>query len=163
MLTLSLSELLAYTDEERGRWRGWLVEHPAAMALQLQPGGRFATVGALIDHIFLVETRHLARLEGRLVPEASGVAANDIDALFAYAAKTRDGLRAYASKLDEIDAIKPRSFTVQSGKVTMTPRKLLLHIGLHEIRHWAQIALGVRQAGMPPPGNHDLFYSTALE
>ena len=45
----------------------------------------------------------------------------------------------------------------------MTPRKLLLHIGLHEIA-----ALGADRArrapGRPhPPGNHDLFYSTAVE
>jgi uncharacterized damage-inducible protein DinB len=45
----------------------------------------------------------------------------------------------------------------------MTPRKLLLHIALHETRHWAQIALGVRQAGLAPPGNHDLFYSTVMD
>ena len=133
------------------------------MDLQLQPGGRFATVGALIDHIFLVETRHLARLEGRTVPEASGVPANDTDALFAYAAAGREALRANIDKIDEIDASKPRTFTVQSGTATLTPRKLLMHICLHEIRHGAQIALGVRQAGLAPPGNHDLFYSSALQ
>ena len=163
MLALSLTELLNYVDEERGRWRTWLSAHPAAMDLQLQPGGRFATVGALMDHIFLVETRHLARLEGRPVPEASGVLANDTDALFAYAAAGREALRAYIDKIDEIDASKPRTFTVQSGTATLTPRKLLMHICLHEIRHWAQIALGVRQAGLAPPGNHDLFYSSALQ
>lgn len=163
MITLSLDELLAYTDEERGKWRKWFNEHAGAMDVRLQPDGRFATVGALVDHIFLVETRHLARLQGEPVPDASGVGTGDIDALFAYAARTRDGLRAYASKLDDVDALKSRNFTVQSGTVRMTPRKLLLHIGLHELRHWAQISLAVRQAGLSPPGNHDLFYSGAME
>jgi uncharacterized damage-inducible protein DinB len=163
MITLSLDELLAYTDEERGKWRKWFAAHPAAMDVRLQPEGRFATVGALIDHIFLVETRHLARLQKQPVPDASGVKAGDIDALFAYAARTRDGLRAYASRLDDIDAGTPREFTVQSGTARMTPRKLLFHIGLHELRHWAQISLGVRQSGLEPPGNHDLFYSAAME
>jgi uncharacterized damage-inducible protein DinB len=163
VITLSLNELLAYTDEERGKWRKWFAAHPAAMDVRLQPDGRFATVGALVDHIFLVECRHLARLQHQPVPEASGVKSGDIDALFAYAARTRDALRAFVSKLDEVDAAKPRDFAVQSGTVRMTPRKLLLHIGLHETRHWAQIALGVRQAGLTPPGNHDLFYSSALD
>jgi uncharacterized damage-inducible protein DinB len=158
-----LVELLAYTDEERGKWRKWFAAHPAAMDIRLQPDGRFATVGALVDHIFLVETRHLARLQQQAVPEASGVRAGDIDALFAYAARTRDALRAYASKLDDVEAAKPREFSVQSGIARMTPRKLLLHIGLHEVRHWAQISLGIRQAGLAPPGNHDLFYSSALD
>jgi uncharacterized damage-inducible protein DinB len=163
MIALSFDELLAYTDEERGKWRVWFAAHPAAMDVRLQPAGRFATVGALVDHIFLVEARHLARLRTEQVPDASGIAHGDTDALFAYAAKIRDGLRGYAARLDEIEAVRPREFTVQSGTVSMTPRKLLLHIGLHEVRHWAQIALGVRQAGLDPPGNHDLFYSRAVE
>ena len=163
MITLSLDELLAYTDEERGKWRKWFAAHPAAMDVRLQPSGRFATVAALVDHIFLVETRHLARLQQHPVPEASGVRTGDIDALFAYAARTRDALRDYTKKLDDVDAAKPREFTVQSGTVRMTPRKLLLHICLHEVRHWAQISLGIRQAGVDPPGNHDLFYSSALD
>jgi len=163
MLSLSLDELLAYTDEERGKWRAWLEVHPAAMNLRLQPGGRFATVGTLIDHIFLAETRTLARLQGAAIPEASAIEEGDAEALFAYAARTRDALRAYAARLGEVEALQPRDFTVQSGTYRMTPRKLLLHICLHEVRHWAQIALGRRQAGMIPPGNHDLFYSTAVD
>ena len=63
MITLTLDELLAYTDEEREKWRVWFTTHPDALDLRLQPDGRFATVGTLIDHIFLVEARHLARLK----------------------------------------------------------------------------------------------------
>ncbi len=44
----------------------------------------------------------------------------------------------------------------------MTPRKLLFHILLHETRHWAQIALALRLAGIDPPGDHDLFFSRAI-
>jgi len=44
----------------------------------------------------------------------------------------------------------------------MSARKLLFHILVHETRHWAQIALAVRSAGLEPPGDHDLFYSRAL-
>ena len=44
----------------------------------------------------------------------------------------------------------------------LTPRKLLFHCLLHETRHWAQIALAPRRAGLEPPGNHDLFFSKAL-
>jgi uncharacterized damage-inducible protein DinB len=162
MLTLSLNELLAYTDEERAKWHRWLRDNPFALELQLQPGGRFATVGALIDHMFLVEARHLARLQGATVPESSGIAPPDVEALFRYGAAVRLSLRNFASSLSDEDAAKVREFVVQSGTAKMSPRKLLFHIGLHEIRHWAQIALGIRQAAIAPPGNHDLFYSSAL-
>lgn len=162
MLSLSLQELLAFTDEERERWREWLNSHPNALDLRMQPEGRFATVGALIDHIFLVETRHLARLQRQAVPNESGVAPA-VGPLFQYGETAREQLRTYIAGLSAADAATVREFTVQSGTASLTPRKLLLHIGLHEIRHWAQIALAVRQAGLAPPGNHDLFYSRALE
>lgn len=162
MLTLTLSELLAYTDEEREKWRAWLAKHPHALDVQLQPGGRFASVNALVDHIFLVEARHLARLQRLAVPEASGIPAGDVERLFAYGDLVRQALRQYLPTLTDADAATVREFTVQSGTARMTPRKLLVHCALHETRHWAQIALGVRQAGIDPPGNHDLFYSKAM-
>jgi uncharacterized damage-inducible protein DinB len=161
MLSLSLGELMAFTEEERERWRTWLDANPRALGIRMQPDGRFATVGALIDHIFLVEARHLARLQRQAVPNESGIP-TEIAPLFAYGRDVRQGLLAYIDGLSDADAATIREVTVQSGTASLTPRKLLLHIGLHETRHWAQIALAVRLAGLAPPGNHDLFYSRAL-
>ena len=96
------------------------------------------------------------------MPESSGIAHPDVEALFRYGDAVRLALRNFASSLSDEDAAKVREFVVQSGTAKMSPRKLLFHIGLHEIRHWAQIALGIRQAAIAPPGNHDLFYSSAL-
>ncbi len=55
-----------------------------------------------------------------------------------------------------------RTFEVRDQQWPMSARKLLFHIVVHETRHWAQIALAVRSAGLEPPGDHDLFYSRAL-
>jgi uncharacterized damage-inducible protein DinB len=162
MLTLSLNELLTYTDEEREKWRVWLLAHPEALAVRIQPDGRFGTVGALVDHIFLVEVRHLARLQQQDVPSASGIA-TEVAPLFEYGINARRALRDYVATLPDSAAQVVRTFTVQSGSFSLSPRKLLFHIALHETRHWAQIALAIRQAGLEPPGNHDLFYSRALE
>ena len=162
MLTLSLNELLAYTEEEREKWRVWLLAHPEALAIRMQPDGRFATVGALVDHIFLVEVRHLARLRQQDVPNASGIA-TAVEPLFEYGSTVRQALRDYLVNLPDSEAQVVRTFTVQSGSFSLSPRKLLFHIALHETRHWAQIALAIRQTGLEPPGNHDLFFSRALE
>jgi uncharacterized damage-inducible protein DinB len=159
---LTFDELLAYTDEEREKWQPWFAARRSALAAPLQPGGRFPTVFSLLDHIFLVEARHLARLERAPIPAQSGVAHGDLEGLFAYAAAVRARLQAFAASLGDEDASTARTFEVQSGAFTMTPRKLLLHIAVHETRHWAQIALAVRQTGLEPPGEHDLFYCRAL-
>jgi uncharacterized damage-inducible protein DinB len=161
-LTISLDELLGWTAEERAKWQPWLKANPAALDAPVQPGGRFPTVWSLIDHTFLVEVRHTRRLQGQELPAESGVPARDLDALFAYAARGRAAVHAYLPTLDAADALTPRDVVVASGTYPLTPRKLLFHMALHEVRHWAQIASSVRMAGHAPPGDHDLFYSKAL-
>jgi uncharacterized damage-inducible protein DinB len=160
---LEFTELLRYTQEERDKWRGWLVAHPDAMEVEVQPGGRYPTVGSLIDHIFLVERRHLQRLRGAEVDTKTGLSGRHVPPLFDYGASVRRELDQLTSELDDDEADVPRKVTVQSGEFTISPRKLLFHCLLHETRHWAQIALALRRTGLEPPGNHDLFFSKALK
>lgn len=162
-MTISLDELLAWTAEERAKWLPWFKQNPAALDVAVQPGGRFPTVGSLIDHIFVVEVRHTLRLQRQSqLPASTGVAAGDIDGLFAYAARAREGVKRLLPTIDAADLNAPRDVVVADGTYPLSPRKLLFHMVLHEVRHWAQIAAAVRAAGHAPPGNHDLFYSRAL-
>jgi uncharacterized damage-inducible protein DinB len=160
---LSFDELLRYTQEERGKWRIWLLAQPAAMEAPVQPDGRYPTVGKLIDHIFIVERRHLQRLTGDRLSESTGLTGSNVPPLFDYGASVRRELEHYVRALDDDEADAVRTFEVRDRQWPMTPRKLLFHILLHETRHWAQIALAVRLAGFEPPGDHDLFYSRALK
>lgn len=160
--TISLDELLGWTSEERAKWLPWLKKNSGALDAPVQPGGRFPTVAALIDHIFLVEVRHIQRLQGKELPTATGVAAGDVDALFKYAAHGREAVHRYLPTLNPMELNKPRDVVVASGTYSMSPRKLLLHMALHEVRHWAQIASALRMAGFTPPGEHDLFYSKSM-
>jgi uncharacterized damage-inducible protein DinB len=146
---LTFAELLRYTQEERDKWRGYFVAHPDSMEVELQPAGRYPTVGSLIDHIFLVERRHLQRLTDAPLDSETGLSGRFASPLFDYGASVRRELEQFAFDLD--------------GDFVLTPRKLLFHCLLHETRHWAQIAFALRRAGLEPPGNHDLFYSKALK
>lgn len=162
-MKLAYEELLAYTNEERDKWRAWLETHPAAMEAPVQPeGARLPTVGKLIDHIFLVEQRHLQRLREEPLAASTGLTATNAPPLFDYGASVRRELQRFVSELDDEVADQVRTFEVRDRPWPMTPRKLLFHILLHETRHWAQIALALRLAGFEPPGDHDLFYSRAL-
>jgi uncharacterized damage-inducible protein DinB len=157
-VSVELRELLDYTDHERQKWREWIAAAPQRLELPFQAGARFPTVGSLFDHVFLVERRHLSRLQGATPPDATGVKAGDWKALFEYADLVRADLRRYLDELD-VDASRAvLTIVAQSGTQTMTKRRLATHILLHEIRHTAQIAYAVRNAGQEPPGQHDLFY-----
>lgn len=162
-MNLSYSELLRYTNDERDKWRGWFVAHPEAIDAPVQPGGRLPTVGKLVDHIFLVEHRHLQRLMEIKPSDQTGLTGNNATPLFDYGASVRRELEQYVADLDMDEAAdQVRTFVVGEQPWPMSSRKLLFHMLLHEIRHWAQIALAVRLAGFEPPGDHDLFYSRAL-
>jgi uncharacterized damage-inducible protein DinB len=161
-LSLQYDELLRYTGAEREKWRRWFATHPDAMDIVVQPGGRLPTVGKLIDHIFLVERRHLQRLTGERLSETTGLTGNNAPPLFDYGSSVRRELEQYVADLDSDVADEVRTFEVRDRSWPMSSRKLLFHILLHEVRHWAQMALAVRLSGREPPGDHDLFYSAAL-
>jgi len=161
MLSLSYDEFLRYSAEERDKWRQFFGTNPSAMELPL-PSPRFSTIGKLIDHIFLVERRHLQRLRGEALSDRTGLTGNNAPPLFDYGASVRRELEQYVGDLDEDVASQVRTFEVREQQWPMSARKLLFHILVHETRHWAQIALAVRAAGFEPPGDHDLFYSRAL-
>ena len=162
MLNLAFDELRRYTDEERGKWRRFFAGRPDALELGFHPAGRFGTVGKLIDHIFLVERRHLQRLRGETPSERTGLTGNNAAPLFDYGASVRRELEGFVRQLDEDEAAQPRTFQVRNQDWQLTPRKLLFHTLLHELRHWAQIAFALRLGGVDPPGDHDLFFSRAL-
>ena len=161
-LTISYQELLRYTGGERERWRAWFLANPAAMDAPVQTGGRLPTVGKLIDHIFLVERRHLQRLTDAPLAQSTGLTGNNAPPLFDYGSSVRRELEQFVAVLDPDVADEVRSLNVRDRQWPMTSRKLLFHILVHEIRHWAQVALAVRLAGYEPPGDHDLFFSAAL-
>lgn len=164
-LALDIDELLGYTNGERGKWEQWFAaQPPAAFYAPLQRDGRFPTVWRLMDHIFLVERRHTQRLKQESpLAQQTGVADADVQALFAFGRAARDELTRFIHLTPDTEMIRKREFQFQDSSDVLTPRKLVFHILLHEIRHWAQIAAAVRNAGFVPPGDHDLLFSSAME
>ena len=157
-VTIRFEPLLAYSDYEREKWREWIDADPKRMSIVLQPGGRFPTAAELLDHIFFVERRHLCRLQGSTPPEETGVPLGNVERLFEYAKLVRDDFRQYVKDLTDVEADKTLSWNaVGIGPITLSRRRLITHVFLHEVRHLAQLAQAARAAGIAPPGNHDLF------
>ena len=155
---IDLLQLIAYSDHERARWKAWITSDPSRLTLPFQNGGRFPTIASVFDHLFLVERRHLSRLEGAIPPDATGIPQDDWEALFEYGDLVRADLRKCVDDLDDAEGNVILTFTVQSGTFSITRRKLAIHILLHEIRHLAQVAYAARVAGHAPPGEHDYLY-----
>ena len=110
---LTADELMPYRNDERKKWHSWLIAKPQAMSAPVQLQGRLPTVGSLIDHIFLVERRHLQRLTGETpMADQAGVANTDVAGLFAFGDAAREDLLNYSRSLSEEAAKVPRTFDV---------------------------------------------------
>jgi uncharacterized damage-inducible protein DinB len=162
MIGLTLDELLAWTEEERGKWEPWFAKQPDVLNIALK-GDRFGTIGGLVGHIFEAEWRQAHRLSGAPVPDRKDPANAPVGQIFASGRTGRKffreaiaGMR--AEKWEEI-----LNFETPMGSLTITKRKLALHLPLHEMRHWAQIARTVREHDIAPPGKHDLMFSEVVK
>jgi uncharacterized damage-inducible protein DinB len=152
MMTIALTadDFLEYTAWQRDTWREWFRTHPEALRLSAGPhgDGRFATVGDLVKHVFGAEQRYVQRLRDEPLSDLGDVPSDDVDALFAAGTRARLALSELIGTFPSDAWDLPRAFVILGHHVTATPKKIVMHVLLHEVRHWAQIATLCRLNGM---------------
>jgi len=161
---LNYDHLLEYTDWQRDSWEKWFTRQGgSALAVSTGPhgDGRLDTVGQVVRHIFSAETRYVERMKDQPLSDTSVVPADDIAALFAFGRASRSALRSFIATLpsDQVDV--PRDLTIVDRTLRLTPRKILVHVVVHEIRHWAQVATLLRLQGMNVEF-HDFLFSPTM-
>ncbi len=149
-LAINLTDLIAYTEWQRQKWHAFLRTQGETLQTSAGPNGdgRFTTVGDLVRHIFSAEKRYIDRLSNIPLTDPSAIPSNDVEALFAFGRQSRDGLIAFLKSFPDSDWDVAQEHTLLNHKVRLTPRKIVVHVVLHEIRHWAQIATLLRLNGM---------------
>jgi uncharacterized damage-inducible protein DinB len=160
---LSLIDLIDYTDWERRLRYDWLRQHGGEV-LKISAGshgdGRFQSAGDLIRHIFSAEKRYVERLSGRPLTDTASVPNDDIEALFQFGRQSRNELKELVETYAE-DWDAPKEFKIANSFVKATPRKIVTHVLMHEIRHWAQIATLLRLNGLADEP-HDFLFSPVM-
>jgi len=153
---LDLSVVVEYTHWERQKWHEWF-QKQGDKTLEISVGphgdGRFQTVGDLIRHIFGAEKRYIEWLSGRPLEQMTDLASiptNSTEALFQFGQQSRKGLKEFLETFpaEDWDTLRDMKFPNSSLRARATPRKTVVHILLHEIRHWAQIGTLLRLNGL---------------
>ncbi|MFL5386306.1 MAG: DinB family protein [Longimicrobiaceae bacterium] len=159
---LSFQELMDYTGEETGRWEAWLRAHDDAVLDVPLGEGRWGTVRELLFHTFLVERRYADRLLGDPITPYEGVPHQTVDELFAIHRAARERLARYVAQATPEEWDEVLTFeTLLYGPMHGSRRKVVAHALLHGVRHWAQIATALRQAGYEQ-WPHDLLAATTI-
>jgi uncharacterized damage-inducible protein DinB len=70
-------------------------------------------------------------------------------------------LEEFVEKLPADDWDVPRDFIFMNNSMKATPRKLVVHVLVHEIRHWAQFGTLLRMNGLKGDF-HDFLFSQVL-
>jgi uncharacterized damage-inducible protein DinB len=148
---LSLNELMEFTDWERSEWCNWLRERDDnVLAISAGPhgDGRFQSIGDLVKHIFIAEKHHVDRLSNRPLTDTVSIPNDSIERLFQFGQRSRKDLKEFVEAHPAEDWDVPREFDIMNNLVSVTPRKFIVHVLMHEIRHWAQIATMLRLNGL---------------
>ena len=161
---MDFADLMQYTGWERGKWRKFFAEHPDALKLTVGPhgDGRFTTVGDVVKHVFSAEKRYVERLNGQPLSDFAGVPSDDANALFAVGEASRQDLEYLVDSLPKASWEIPHEFKILTHTITASPRKIVAHVLMHEVRHWAQIATICRLAGKQVEFR-DLLFSPLFE
>ncbi len=158
---LRFSELLQYVNEETERWREFFASNPRALDVEVSIAGT-KNVRDMLLHIFAVELRYAERLND--VAEVTPYerhARETAEELFAIGDKARAMLAEYLAKADDLDRVLTFP-TLTSGTLSGSKRKILTHVLLHGVRHWAQLATALREAGFAQ-GRHDFIFSDVMD
>jgi len=160
---LGIGPLLEYTAWERDKWRAVFDKNGAAFRTGAGPNGdgRLNTVGEIVRHIFSAEKRYPERLMGKPLSETGGVSAEDVRAVFTLGEESRGAFREFLTSFPAEEWDRSREMPMFKSTLMITPRKIVIHTMLHEIRHWAQIATMLRFAGVTD-GFHDFLFSPVL-
>ena len=94
----------------------------------------------LIRHMFSAEKRYIDRLSGRALTDTASVPNDNVEALFQFSQLSRKELKEFLAAFPAEGLDVPEEHKMGKNVLTATPRKIVVHILLHETRHWAQIA-----------------------
>lgn len=159
-LTVSAENFLTWNDATARHWRDFILSNPIILSLPCDIRNS-TTVAETLRHIVAVELRYAQRLCGLPESPYEEIPKDSINSLFAAHALALDMVR---NLLDDptYDWSTELNFdTISLGRLRASRETILLHLTLHSIRHYAQLATLVRQSGFKFAWPMDYLFTAA--
>ncbi len=152
-----LLELVRYAMGESARWRAWLAEQdPSVLALPVGEA-QIATVGTLLAHVAGVDVIYAGTVAGEVRPAYEWPGVDALDPIFAQEDEAFGKLVAFLEDAGEGALDRELTLRVRGYRLTASAGKMIAHMLVHGIRHYAQMATALRAAGHAQPWQHDLI------
>lgn len=159
---VSIEDLVLWSDTTSQRWFDLVRRHPEILGVpsDIRNSG---TVGAVMQHIVAVELRYAERLSGEPESAYDRVPFDSADALSATHDKALQKLRALLAD-EAFDWDREIEFpTLTAGKLRARCRDIAVHLLVHGVRHYAQLATLVRSYGIKPDWPMDFLFVNARQ
>jgi len=144
--TVSAENLLAWNDSTAQRWRDFIIHNPAVLLLPCDiRNGK--TVADALQHIVAVELRYAQRLAGLPESPYSEIPKDSINSLHNAHELALTLVRNLLANPNYDWSVELTCDTISLGRLRASRETILLHLTLHSIRHYAQLATLVRQQG----------------
>ena len=161
---ISFIDLLDWNESEANKWRAWFESQPAAVLDLPVKIAQTKNVREFLLHIFAVELRYAQRLNDEPVTSYEELPIGSVADLFSIGDRARAGLRAYLVRTTDEELKSLQEFpTRTAGTLRASERKMFAHTMLHSVRHWAQLATALREAGYEAKWMKDFLISDVME
>ncbi len=149
MVALTAEELLVWAEKTAAGWRVLVEQQPEILELPCDVR-ETQSVAGLLQHVVAVELRYAERLSDLPETPYADIPMGSGGEIFA----THDRAMGLLKKLLEVpraDWEEEIEFTTRSaGKLCASRRAVFIHLLMHGIRHYAQLATLVREHGIRP-------------
>ena len=161
---ISFQDLLSANEAETQKWRRWFEQQSAAMLDVPLSIALAKNVREFLLHIFAVELRYAERLASQPITDHETLPTGSVADLFGIGERARAMYRNYLTKATDEDLAIVMEFpTRTAGTIRASKRKMFAHAMLHGVRHWAQLATALREAGYATNWGKDFLYSEVME
>ena len=161
---ISFADLLAANEAETQKWRTWFDEQPAVVLDVPLSIALAKNVREFLLHIFAVELRYAERITGLPITDYETLPTGNVAELFGIGDRARGMYREYLANATDEDLASMMEFpTRTAGIIRSSKRKMFAHSMLHGVRHWAQLATALREAGYATNWGKDFLYSPVME
>jgi uncharacterized damage-inducible protein DinB len=148
-LSFSGDAMLAWNEKTAKDWYALLADKPEILSLPCDIY-KAKTVAELLQHIVAVELRYGQRLAGMVESPYEDVPCRSADEIFATHERAAVLLRALVADTSYDWESEMEFMTISSGRLRASRRAMFIHVVMHSMRHYAQLATLVRQHGFTP-------------
>lgn len=154
---LTGQQLLDWWERTSAGWRLLLTQFPAALELPCDIR-ETQSVAGLLQHIVGAELRYAERLHGVLETPYNQIQFDSVTAIYLIHERARALLADLSCEHEDFWQESIHFQTRRGGTLSAPRRALFIHLVMHSIRHYAQLATLVRQHGIAPDWPMDYLF-----